>query len=132
MTRNLRRLCILSLGLASLGFAQGPASPANKNTHYTQAQLKQMVRDAQTPEQYRVLAAYYAQRQNTYLQEAADEKQEWLRRSQNSMGIAAKYPRPADSARNLYEYYAYEATKSGQMAVKYSQLSAPEPSAKAK
>jgi len=101
------------------------ASSAENDTHYTQAQLKQMARDAHTPEQYNALAGYYEKQQSDYLHQATEEKQEWVRRSQNIVSIAAKYPRPVDSARYLYEYYAYKAAEAGQLAAKYSQLSAP-------
>jgi len=105
--------------------AQVAASSAENGTHYTQAQLKQLARDAHTPAQYSALAVYYGNQQNDYLQKAAEEKQEWIRRSQNAVSIAAKYPRPADSARYLYEYYTTRAAESGQLAAKYSQLPAP-------
>src|ERR1039457_666402 len=125
MKRNLFAVCILSFGLAGVASAQGSASSAENGTNYTQAQLKQMVRDARTSEQYSALASYYGKQQDDYLQQAAEEKQEWVRRSQNIVSIAAKYPRPVDSARYLYEYYAYKAAEAGQLAAKYSQLSAP-------
>jgi hypothetical protein len=125
MKRNLFAVCILSFGLASVSSARGLASSAENDTHYTQAQLKQMARDAHTPEQYNALAGYYEKQQSDYLHQATEEKQEWVRRSQNIVSIAAKYPRPVDSARYLYEYYAYKAAEAGQLAAKYSQLSAP-------
>jgi hypothetical protein len=60
-----------------------------------------------------------------YLRQAAEEKKEWERRSQNVTSAAAKYPRPADSSRNLYEYYMYKASKAETLEAKYSQLAAP-------
>jgi hypothetical protein len=84
--------------------------------------LKKMARDAHTPSQYAVLAGYYDGRQKDYLAQAAEEKQEWVRRSANIMLTAAKYPRPVDSAHYLYDYYTYKAMEAGQLAAKYSQL----------
>ena len=131
MRESLLTVSMLSFGLAALGSAQSP-SPSVANDHvYTRAQLRQLLRDAHTPEQYNVLAAYYTSRQNNYLQQAAEEKQEWIRRSQNVYGPNAKYPRPVDSARNLYEYYDYEASEAGRQAEKYRRLSTPEPVADA-
>jgi hypothetical protein len=72
--------------------------------------------------QYEVLAKYYRGRQVTFSDQAAQEKQEWFRRSQNVVLINAKYPRPVDSARYLYEYYADQAQRSDQLATKYEQL----------
>jgi hypothetical protein len=42
------------------------------------------------------------------------------------MGAAAKYPRPVDSARNLYEYYMYKASEAGTLEAKYSRLAEPD------
>jgi len=124
MKRNLLAAGILCFALAGVGSAQGTASPAGNGAHYTKAQLKQMAQDAHTPEQYNALAAYYGEQHQHYLQEAADEKQEWARRSQNVMAVAAKYPRPVDSARNLYEYYTEMANETGELTTKYTQLAA--------
>jgi hypothetical protein len=133
MKRILIAAGILSFALAGVGDAQATASTAGNGAHYTQAQLRQMVRDAHTPEQYKALAGYYAGRHTYYLQQAAEEKQEWVRRSQNIMVVAAnKYPRPVDSARNLYEYYMYKASEAGDLAAKYRQMAAPETSAQDK
>jgi hypothetical protein len=59
------------------------------------------------------MANYFGEQHGTYLQKAAEEKKEWDRRSQNITSAAAKYPRPVDSARNLYEYYMYKASEAG-------------------
>jgi hypothetical protein len=114
--------CILSGALVGIGSANGSVSSAEEGDHYTRAQLKQLARDAHTPEQYRTLAGYYEKQHKDYLQQAAEEKQEWVRRGQNVMGAAAKYPRPSDSARNLYEYYVEKATKAGLLSAKYTQM----------
>jgi len=102
------------------------ASAAETGNHYTQAQLKELARDAHAPEQYKSLANYYGERQKDYLQKAADEKKEWERRSQNVVGVLAKYPRPVDSARNLYEYYMTRASEAGTLEAKYSRLATPD------
>jgi hypothetical protein len=125
MKNNLFAACILSFTLAGVANAQAPASSTENGTHLTQSQLKELARNAHAPEQYSALATIYSNRQKDYLQQAADEKQEWIRRSQNIVSIAAKYPRPVDSARYLYEYYSTMAAESGQLAAKYGQLSAP-------
>ena len=125
MTLSLIAAGILSFALAGPGNAQGTPSSGENGTHYTQAQLKQMVREAHTPEQYRALASYYRQVQKSYRLQAAEEKQEWIRRSESITVVAAKYPRPVDSARNLYEYYRYRASEASELSGKYSQLAAP-------
>lgn len=115
---------VLTLASVIAGSAVASAAPADNTSQPTTAQLKQMAKDAKTPEQYTALAQSYGQVQKSYLAKAAEEKQEWDRRSQNIVSIAAKYPRPVDSARNLYEYYAYKASEAGALATKYSQLAA--------
>ena len=126
MTRNLLATCILSLAFAGVGNAQGTASSPETGAHYTQAQMKQLALNAHAPAQYTVLTSYYGAQKANYLQQAAEEKKEWQRRSQNITSIAAKYPRPVDSARNLYEYYMYKATEAGTLEAKYSRLAAPD------
>ena len=122
MTRTLTLACVLTLALATLGNAQTNPSPAGNEPHYSKAELKKMAQDAHTPSEYAALASYYGNQQKHYLAQAAEEKQEWERRSANIVLIAAKYPRPVDSAHYLYDYYAYKATETGQLAAKYSQL----------
>ena len=124
MSRSLFAMCVLSAALSSLGTAQGTQPQPGKDNSYSQAELKRLVRDAHTPEQFRELAGYYGKEQQTYLQKAAEEKQEWVRRSQYVMASAAKYPRPVDSAHNLYEYDLSMASQAEKLSLKYSQLAA--------
>jgi hypothetical protein len=113
---------ILSFALVSFGIAQAMAASAQDGEHYTQSQRKKMAEEAHSPEQYRALAIHYGKLQKDYLQQAAEEKQEWARRSQITTSLYAKYPKPADSARNLYEYYVEKASDAGALSAKYSQL----------
>jgi len=126
MNRNLFATCILALAFAGAASAQDAASSAETGTHYTQAQVKQLALNAHAPAQYTALASYYGERQNDYLQKAAEEKQELIRRSQNIVSVAAKYPRPVDSARNLYEFYMYKASEAGTLEAKYSRMAEPD------
>jgi glutamate/tyrosine decarboxylase-like PLP-dependent enzyme len=126
MTRNLVALCILSFSLAGVGLAQATDSSAQNGTQLTKAQAKQLLHSAHTPDQYRVLADYYGNREKYFQQQAAEERHEWIRRSQNVIVVAAKYPRPADSARNHYEYYASKQKEAGQSAEKFAHLAAPD------
>jgi hypothetical protein len=112
--------------VATLGIAQTSTSTAVSGAPHTQAELKQLAHDAHTPDQYGVLASYYGQKQQHFLAQAAEEKQEWARRSANVMLTAAKYPRPVDSAHYLYDYYTYKASEAGQLAAKYTQLAVPQ------
>jgi hypothetical protein len=126
MTHKILAACILTLGCAGVGSAQSTAPSPETGAHCTQAQVKQLERNAHAPDQYKVLASYYGERQKAYLQQAAEEKKEWERRSKNVSGAFAKYPRPADSSRNLYEYYMSKASKAGELEAKYSRLTSPD------
>jgi hypothetical protein len=112
---------IVAMALAS-GAAHAAVSLQANGAHYSASQIKQMAREAHTPEQYRAVARYYEARQSEFSQKAAEMMEEWARRSQDVSGPAAKYPRPVDSARNLYEYYAHEATESAFQADKYTRF----------
>ena len=125
MTRNLITTCLLSIAFTGVGFAQGAMSSARTDAHYTQEQVKQLALTAHAPEQFKALAGYYGQEQNRFARLAAEEKTEWDRRSiQPIVSTQAKYPRPVDSARNLYEYYMYKASENGALESKYSHLAA--------
>jgi len=112
--------------MAGVGNAQSTAPSPEIRAHYTQAQVKQMTLTARTSTQYAALANYFGEQRSTYLQQAAEEKKEWERRSQNIVSTAAKYPRPVDSARNLYEYYMYKASEAGTFEAKYNRMAAPD------
>lgn len=120
MKLKLIAIGILPFVLSAVVNAQTTASSTQDEKHYTPAQLKQLVRDAHTPEEYHVIATYYGDRQKSYLSQAAEEKQEWERRSQNVTGALAKYPRPVDTAHYLYEYYDRKAAEAGTLSAKYS------------
>jgi hypothetical protein len=122
MTRNILAACILSLAFANVGNAQGTASPAETRVHSTQVDLKQLAHNAHAPEQYSALANYYQMQQEGYQQRAAEAKKDWERMSQNVTGNMGKYPRPVDSARNLYEYYMAKASKAATLEAKYTRL----------
>jgi hypothetical protein len=129
---KLNLLATFFLAIALVGFvsAQATAAPREKAVHCPRSHLKQLAREERSQEQYMAFADCYKQLQKNYLQQAAEEKQEWTRRSQNVMALAAKYPRPVDSARNLYEYYLSKASEAGELSAKYSQLATQEAQAK--
>jgi hypothetical protein len=81
-----------------------------------------MIREAHTPEQYRVLAQYYDEQQKYFLLKAAEEKQEWIQLSQNTTALAAKYPRPADAVRYQYECYTAKASDARDQSMRFNQL----------
>jgi hypothetical protein len=111
---------VLGLG-SSISFAQ---SAFVVRVHSSHAELRHMMRTAHTPEQYQQLAASMRQRQMASDAKAAEEQQLWQQREQTIAASTNKYPRPVDSARYLYEYYAGKADREGQLAAHYEQLAA--------
>ena len=124
MIRRLFALSVISIALTTAASAQEAVSPAGSHSRYTHRQLKQMIRDAHTPEQYSAIANYYAGLQREYLRKAEEERQEWIRRSKDVIWTGAKTPRPMDSSRYAYQCYMSEATKAESAAAKYGQLAA--------
>lgn len=119
------QIAILAAALSSIASMVRAEAPSDIS--YSHAQLETMIRGAHTVQQYQTLASYYRGQQQAYEQKAQAEKLEWQRRSRNVMGPLAKYPRPVDSSRNRYEYFAYEAQQMSRHAAHYENLSAGAP-----
>ena len=121
MTRKIQVLAAIAAFAVSAGLARAQNS---MNAGMSPAQAEQMLRSAHTVEQYKMLASYFHERQLVYEEKAQAEKQEWERRSQITAASYQKYPRPADSSRNRYEYFTYEAQQMSDQAAHYESLSA--------
>lgn len=118
MNRHFFVTAAIAFALASASQMQAqPTTP-----HYTSSEIKRLIQEAHTAEQYQTLAQYFRSRQNDYEKQAASEKAEWDRRSQNVTGPAAKYPRPVDSSKNRYEYFEYEAQLMSRQATHFESL----------
>jgi hypothetical protein len=113
---------ILSFALMSVGNAQSAIPSVGDGDHYTKSQLKKMAQEAHTPDQYRDLATYYWDQQNNYHQRAKAVHHEWVSQWQTTPYHPAKYPTPADAARNLYNDYVSKAAEAGALAAKYGQM----------
>ena len=117
------RLLVMALACAaSIPAAASAQSTCPNAPRCSHAELKQFIRDAHTPEQYRALAAYFRSQQNIFANEATIEKQEWERRQAITTGPTIKMA-SADSARNLYQYYAYKADEMAARALTYERRS---------
>jgi hypothetical protein len=111
---------VLAFLMAS-GTVWGAAPPAQSLSH---ADLRKMMQNAHTNEDYLTLASYFRFRQQQFEQQAHDELTFWTQRSMNVSLAAEKYPRPEDSSKYRYEYFTYEAQKMGQQAAHFESLSA--------
>jgi hypothetical protein len=113
--------CALLVCATSSAFLR--AESANSQ-NLSRADIKRMVQNAHTTEDYLTLASYYRWRQQQFDEQAQSEKVEWGRRAANGYLAAAKYPNPVDSSKYRYEYFEYESQKMGQQAAHYEGLSA--------
>jgi hypothetical protein len=120
MTHKIQVLAAIAAITITAGIARAQNS---MNPGINHAQLEQMLRSAHTVEQYQMLASYFHARQVVFEEKAQSEKQEWDRRSQITAASYQKYPRPADSSRNRYEYFTAEAQEMGDQAAHYDSLS---------
>ena len=115
-----------TIGIVILALTAGTVRAAQKDSinepEYTGSQINRMAREAHTVEQYTTLADYYAVRQRTYKRKAAEEMNLWALRSEMANPLREKWPRPVDSARNLYEYFEYQIAQSAVLFAKYDRL----------
>jgi hypothetical protein len=111
--------CAASFLITSVACVGQPASPS-----YSHAELRKMISEAHTAEQYQTLATYFSSREISCEQKAAVEKQEWLRLRPVYATLNQKYPRPADASKNRYEYFAYKAQQMNERATHYEDLAA--------
>lgn len=121
MTPLIRVTATIAVAVCAIGTIH--AQPSD-HPSYSQSQIKQMMRDAHTAQQCHDLAVYFRERQKYFEQQAQSEKSEWDRRSQITVGIYQKFPRPADQSRNRYEYFTYEAQQMAYQADHFDSLSA--------
>jgi hypothetical protein len=125
MIRRLFALSLVSIVLATAASAQEAVAPSGSHSRYTHSQLKQMIREAHTRDQYNALADYYTGLQRDYLRKAEEDRQEWVERSKGVTWTGAKTPRPMDFSRDAYQFDMSKATKAESAAAKYGQLAAP-------
>src|SRR5579863_2545034 len=98
------------------------ASTVGDKPEYTSAQIRKMAREAHTVQQFTVLADYYQTRRRMYQRKAAEEMHLWAERNAMITPLSEKWPRPVDSARNLYDYYEHMADESAALVEHYNKL----------
>lgn len=111
--------CAAGILIASVAYAGQPTSQS-----YSHAELKKMIGEAHTAEQYKTLAIYFRSQAMSYKQKAADEKREWWRRIEVNAALYQKFPQPTESSRNRSEYFAYEARQLNAQASHFDGLAA--------
>jgi hypothetical protein len=81
-----------------------------------------MIDEAHTAEQFKTLSTYFSSQEINYARKAAVEKWEWLRLRPVYATLYQKYPRPADSSKNRYAYFACKAQQMNARAAHYEDL----------
>ena len=109
----------------AIAFALASASRSHAQptaTHYSSSEIKKMIHEAHTSDQYQTLAQYFRARQQEYEKQAASEKAEWESLRQNVTWHGAKSPRPADFLKDHYEILEHEAQQMNQRATHFESL----------
>jgi hypothetical protein len=119
MMRKLQSIIVSAVGIlvACAACVGQPTSPS-----YSRAELKKMINEAHTAEQFKALATYFSSREESYEQKAAVEKQEWYRLRPVTPTLNQRYPRPADASRNRYIYFTDKAEQMDTKASRYEGL----------
>jgi tetratricopeptide (TPR) repeat protein len=117
------KLSALNPALANQFFtANVPQSPGPATVQFSRGDLRQMMREAKTPEQYQTLATYFRGQERLCREKAQAEKEEY-ERCMNSPCGSPKSPTRADTARHLREYYVSEADRMARLAEHYENQS---------
>lgn len=111
-----KTLCFPVIAAMCLTGAALPAQPRD-HAHFTRSELRRLIRNAHTDEQYQTLATCFRALETHFRRKAADQDQEYQRLRFRT--LPAKYPTPADSAKGLRDYYRYRAAQADVMAAKF-------------
>jgi hypothetical protein len=120
-----RTLLSFAVLVVALSTGAGPVAAATRpsdNPDYTPAQIRKMAREAHTVQQYTLLADYYQTRQRMFKRKAAEEMHLWAERNAVMTPLSEKWPRPVDSAHNLYDYYVAMENDSAAKVAHFNQL----------
>ena len=115
---------MLSLALPLLGVARLQAQTKDQSVSLSTSDAHGLMKTAHDSSQYRALAAYFRQKKQSFSSERDAELALWNSRKQAIAVNQNKYPRPVDSAHNLYDYYAYETNHAAAQAQHYEQIAA--------
>jgi hypothetical protein len=122
LRRTLLSFAVLVVALTAGTVPAAASTRPSDNPDYTPAQVRKMAREAHTVQQYTVLADYYQTRQRMFKRKAAEEMHLWAQRNAVITPLSEKWPRPVDSARNLYDYYVAMENDSAAKVAHFNQL----------
>jgi hypothetical protein len=122
MNRALVIVATLSLAFPLTGMAQSTIQTASLNPQISAQEVSALIKSANSPAEYKQLAAYYRQQETKFRAEAATDKAERDRRAQVNAGLYQKYPRPVDSAQYFYQKDVANADDAALQAQHFEQL----------
>ena len=122
LRRNLLPACAIFAGILGATTVCAAATRPSEQPEYSSAQIRKMVKEAHTVQQYTVLADYYQARSRMFKQEAAEAMHLWAERNAVISPVYEKWPRPVDSAHNLYDYYVAMENDSAAKVAHFNQL----------
>ena len=104
----------------------GMALPAKAQSHYSSSELRQMMREASTADQFRTLANWFRGEEAALRGKAQAERLDYERYKTT---VRTKAPTRADNARSMADHYSYKADKMAALAAGYeTQLARLDPS----
>lgn len=108
------QIFLIAVSVAALTAVVPAQTSVGSGLQYSKKQIKEMMRDAHTPEQYRVLGEWFRLQEKMFRERSIAQKKEWEQR-------LGGYK--VDPARNLYDYYVEKAQEMDARATYYERLS---------
>jgi hypothetical protein len=102
--------CILYPALVAIG---------QESLHFSKKELYELMRQANTPEQCRLLSRYFRAQERAFRVKAAQEQANYRQLLKGWM--PSKYPTPAQSQQALYQYQVHRADQMAALAARYEQ-----------
>jgi len=90
---------------------------AQDHAHYSRPELRKMMKEAATGDQYRSLATWFREEETVLRGKARMENAEF-EKYKDAM-VLGKYPTRVDTARSLRDYYSYRANRMATLATRY-------------
>jgi len=94
---------------------------AQQPQHYSRSELRNLMKNAKSPEDYLKLARYSRYKEQLYRVKAEAEMDDYAHCARNVM-LVPKFPTRPDVTQKMYEYYSYEADKNATLAAQYEGL----------
>jgi len=112
-----------AIGLLISAIAGAQPAAVKTAPRLSERKVQALAHAAHTEEALAAVADDYRSLEDLYRGRADEERLEWIRRSQApAMGVWAKFPRPVDSARDLYEYDEQKADEMAALSAKYTRM----------